>query len=48
MAKISVVICAPDRQVRVRAGGGRPLGITYPWPITPWLGIWAGAAELTP
>lgn len=48
MAKIGVIICAPDRQVRVRAGGGRPLGITHPSPITPWLGIWAGPAEPTP
>lgn len=45
---IGVVICVPDRQVRVRAGGERPLGISHPWPITLQLGIWAGPAEATP
>lgn len=46
--KIGVVICVPDRQVRVRAGGERPLGITHPSPIILQLGIWAGPVEATP
>lgn len=45
-----MVIWAPDRQVRVRAGGGRPLGITHPGLLTPWLGIWnlGGACRADP
>lgn len=46
--RISVIICAPDRKVRVRAGGRRPLGVTHPWLLTAWLGIWVGPAELNP
>ena len=46
--KINLITCGPDRKVRVRAGGRRPLGITHPWLLTPWPGIWVGPAELTP
>lgn len=48
LVKIGMVTRAPDKQVRVSAGGGRLLGIMHPRPLTPWLGIWVGPAELTP